>query len=287
MKTWSVVIFFLCIAGVNLYAEEEKVLTREAVAGIEKRLENIEKKFSEKKLPKNHLVTVKDIDFLYDAVVDGDYLFVPPVKAEGVGDVMGIYEGHWYQFYTDSHIKINAEGVVTEESASITKYKLCAIEKTLGLQDGDFDCETDDSKSKQVERIQKVYEELNYSNWDEDRVRFMVLTNYISGLESMSYNIGVMAFPSYKKYRSGDLDLLNRYAVYIAAGNSTNQESVEVDGTIYSVGINIELQDGFGLNIGYATYYGRTAETDDFQHGESVTYGITLSSDLWKSLFGG
>ncbi len=241
-----------------------------------KKLENIEKRLNKlENAPKNRLVPADDIEFLYDVVVKGDYKFTPPIILDRDTKVLGIHDegffGNWV-------VQIKDNDKQYDSKTNVNDYKLLAVEHTLKLK-------TDTNTSELIPRIDKIYEEINYKNWDEDRIRFAVFTNYVPQLKSIVYSAGIMTFPSYKKYKPGRVDLLRRYAPYISVGTSANSDEVEINGNIFTFGVNFEVQDGFGINCGYSIYDYRTDKNAAFGHGESVSYGVTLSSDLWKRLF--
>jgi len=232
---------------------------------IENLHSSIIKKIDSLKEDNYGLVPVKDIDFLYDITIGGDYMFSNNVSILGVDKKIFIdYEEfgvfNWFPDY-----RVKNENNTTIEVININEYKLQAVEEVLKLKNED--------NSTVKSRISAAYEALDYKDWNRDRIKFIVTTNYVKGLDEVVHGVGVEVFPAYKKYISGNIDLIRRYAPYISIGNSD-----KVDDQVYSMGINIELQNGFGINVGAATY------SIDEKRRTKFTCGVVLSSDLWRKL---
>ena len=202
---------------------------------------------------KSHLVPIKDIEFLYDVNIGKDYTFVD----KDISIIYNIFQGDEV---------IDKRTHIALQNVNIGKYKLLAVEEVLELNA---------TRSLSLkERLDKAYKAIGYDDWDEDRIKFIVTTNYVQGLDEVVTGVGAEVFPSYRKYISGNIDLLRRYAIYISVANSN-----KADDPIYSMGVNIELQNGFGINIGAAHY------SIDEKEELKMAVGVVLSSDLWKKIF--
>lgn len=237
----------------------DEVNTEKRFETIEANIENLKSKT----FKKNHIVVSDDIEFLYDNYLNGSYTFKKLNCLNG--NSIAIDDG--IGTFGDRLICINKEGLETNELEfeNLVEYKLLAIEESQKIKTSD--------KTK-VERISSLYKRLNFNDWEDDRIKFIVTLNNIEELDEVLPSFGLMVFPSYRKYMPGNFDLLRRTAAYVTIGNSANSDS-----QVYSTGLNFEIQNGVGINIGYSMF-NINGESKD-----SVTAGITLSTDLWKSLF--
>jgi len=234
----------------------------------------------------NRKVVYKDIDSLYDYIIGGDYKFK---TEDNSTNVIGIS----YKYFCFNDKVVYAKNVTDSWSCfdgdlydNISEYKLKAIEEVLNKNCNKKECI--DSNSSTIVKIDKIYNLINFKDWNRDRIQFMVLTNYVEKANSPMISIGVLAYPSYKKYIPGKFDFWRRYAFYLGVGKINSFDNLkEYSSLAYSVGINIEIQKGFGINFGCALYsYNDLSNVANDTHVEkSFTYGIVLSSELWKNLF--
>ncbi len=224
---------------------------------------------------KNRMVVYKDIESIYDFVIGDDYTFK---NAEG--NVTGIVYKN-FCFYDG--VKYKDGNSSTDDNTN--KYKLLAVEEVLneGCNDETFL----DSNTTTIKRIKNIYEKINFHDWDRDRIQFTVLTNYVTKESAPMVSIGILAYPSYKKYIPGKFDFWRRYAVYLGLGQIESlDDTKEFNSLAYSAGISVELQKGFGLNFGGVMYSAKdTSSNTAFKTEKSLTLGVTLSSELWKNLF--
>lgn len=257
-------ISFIIILSSSVFAENNVTTLEERVKSLENTVYN-----------KNRLVPYKDIDYLYEVVVDQDeYQFENAVKFTEESNITKVKwnKSFWgadtYTFIDDrgKQIPLTSNDVV-----------LTAIEEDLNIEK--------ESNTTTIKRINKIYKELNCEDWDTDRIRVMTTLNQITRINTVAYGFGIMVFPSYQKYIPGRFDLLRRYAIYVSLGKALEEREIKIDGAIYSAGVNIELQNGFGVNIGYSLYSVSKDMTDNYKQEGSLSLGITLSTDLFRVLF--
>ena len=259
------------------------LLLNKNIQDVNTRLDKLEKGQQD-----NRLVIYKDIDSIYDYVIGDDYKF----KSDSETNVTGIYYKPWW--YKDTVVYKNTTSSVRDTwfyfdgklEGEVSKYKLLAVEESLNVK---YKLHPPlDSNSTTVERIEKIYTILKYDDWNRDRIQFTILTNYVTKEKAPMISIGVLAFGSYKKYIPGKFDFWRRYAFYLGIGKIESlDETHEYSSIAYSTGINVEIQKGFGLNLGWALYSAKNLSvvTNPTTTENSYTWGVTLSSELWKNLF--
>jgi len=170
------------------------------------------------------------------------------------------------------------EKTVLSDSEAL-EYKMIAVEKVLGLEPGGND--------DIIERIEGAHKEIKNYDWARDYLRFGILANYIPDLEATAASISLSAYPSYRRFMPGTPDPLRRMSFFLAVGTaSTEGGKWESKGIVYSYGLGIDLVKGVGLNIGRSVYSSRQSATEDYQLDKSWSFGICLSSELWKGLLG-
>lgn len=278
----STIMFLNVFANDSVLTDVEKKIQESAVKASLSTAEVFQKKIDEKNglIVKNKIVIKKDISFLYDSVIGRDYIFKDKLCKTGTTNYrLKINSGFFKDDLKCSNVISNkAEDFGSFEN--IDNMKMLAIERSLFGYDENIissvliiNSKIADEKDME-KRVNRVYEKLNYHNWSSDRIRFIVNLSYIDKLEQTVPSLGIMVFPAYTKYIPGNFSIIRRYAPYLTIGDSS-----KVDSNIYTVGINIEIQDGFGVNIGYSTY-----DIND-SNKDSLTYGIILSSDLWNKFF--
>lgn len=244
----------MCLITENMYGVDD---INQTVSDLKVRVNNLENVVG----IKNRFIPAKDADVLYKIVFGDNNVTIN-------GYSIKFDRSYKYKFnpWYEGELVKNNDTDCSDANKSMMEVKLEAVESALKISDVT-------GKSLNT-RIRDVYAELNYDDWDRDRIRFVVLTNYVEGIGKVVPSIGVEVFPSYKKYIPGNLDFSRRYAIYLGVG-----QTEKVDNAVYSVGINIEIQNGFGINFGGATY------TIDNNKHTNLTYGIVLSSEIWKALF--
>ena len=242
---------------------------------------------------KNIIVIYKDIDTLYDFVIGGDYTFkkmryypsgniIQPQSCDNNASVLGIDTSTWFPEWLREDFLFNKNGNKIKTSVgAVDRFKLLAIEEKLSINEDGND--TNDT----VSRIKNIYEKINFNDWDRDRIQFTVMEDYIAKEPAALTSVGILVFPSYKKSIPGNLDLTRRYALYFAIGSaSAFDNQISFNSAVYSAGINIEIQKGFGLHAGWTYYSLKNSTVDQNFHAEdSFIFGVTLSSELWKNLF--
>ncbi len=169
------------------------------------------------------------------------------------------------------------EKEVELSDSQATEYKMLAVEKVLGLE----------SKGKKIiERIDSAHTEIRNYEWKHDYLRFGILVNYIPGIQANATSIVLSAYPSYRRFMPGNLDLGRRISFFFAGGTASTEGETEAKGIVYSYGFGVDVIRGVGLAIGMSTYRFREVATEDYKTKNSFSLGISLNSELWKGLFG-
>lgn len=213
---------------------------------------------------RNNLVPKKDIDFLYELVIGGDYKFYKNSSSFAYGKSLSFLKRSWFWIDDLYEIKESNGTTIALEQSNVRRYRLEAIKEDLNISSNDT-----------LTIIEEAYrKKLNYEDWDSDRIRFMTTVNYIEDLKDVVPSIGIMAFPAYKKYIPGNFDILRRTAIYASIGDSDKSKD-----KVYSAGLNFEIHKGMGINVGQSIY------TIDDNRENTITFGVTLSSDLFKTFW--
>lgn len=156
------------------------------------------------------------------------------------------------------------------------EYKMQAIEKVLDLK----------SEGKIIERIDSAHTEIRNYEWAHDYLRFGILVNHIPGINANATSVALNAYPTYRRFMPGNLDLGRRMSLFFAGGTASTAGETEAKGIVYSYGFGLDIIRGVGLAIGMSTYSVRQLGTEDYKTENSLSLGICLSSELWKGLFG-
>ena len=251
-----------------------------SITALQDRIKKLENK---EKYKKNKMLRpVKDIDFLYEAVIGTEkFDLVPKAGSSCVTKsgkkIISLKDSPW--IWGDIQGFASGEqGPVTIDSKVSMNCKLEAVESALGIR---VDTDASDLKA----RITKSYEELNYDDWQSDRIRFAVSASRVSDINAINTAISLHAFPSYRRHMNGRLDLIRRTSFFFSLGNlSSLQNTAESDGVTYSLGLGIEITHGETLTYGRTLYQYRQNTNVAFSQDISDAIGISLTSDLWDAL---
>ncbi len=204
----------------------------------------------------------KDIEFLFDMVVNNEkYVFTnknsdccknysPGGKSNLDERCTNIRSRIW------SSLKFKKPTDTSYECISDV-CKLEAVEEVLGINPNQTPSDpTQSAEKKTIKlRIKRAYEEINYPEWDSDSIRFGVMLGYIPGIEATTTSISLHAYPSYQRNIPGRLDLVRRSSFYFAVGGvSTADQTNEVTGAAYSVGLGVEITRGVIFTYGTTLY---------------------------------
>ena len=58
----------------------------------------------------------------------------------------------------------------------------------------------------------------------------------------------------------------------------------DIKGSVYSLGLGIEIADGVMISLGRSFLEFREKETDPFKRESFATVGVSLTNDLWTGL---
>jgi len=222
----------------------------------------------------------KDIEFLYESVV-GYGVHKIEKTPECINELKD---------YADKAVKYRLSTIFLRDelqdiTGSVVKgttmpilCKLAAVEKILGTSG------TAGSTTKA--RINHAYTAINNTDWKSDRLRFGLKAADVDKLNGISTSIILHAYPTYRRFMPGRLDLIRRTSFFVSAGTLTDEgDEVETKGPIYSAGLGFDVAKGFTVLVGYSLYQKKEKGGTTFSQGESIEYGISLTSELWKGLF--
>jgi hypothetical protein len=183
------------------------------------------------------------------------------------------------EYFMRAVIENEEDGKDVLSDSEAIEYKMIAVEKVLGLEPGGND--------DIIERIEGAHKEIKNYDWARDYLRFGILANYIPDLEATAASISLSAYPSYRRFMPGTFDPLRRMSFFFAVGTATTEGSKwESEGIVYSYGLGIDLVKGVALNIGRSLYSAREIGSEHYELDKSWSFGICLSSELWRGLLG-
>jgi hypothetical protein len=278
LALFHLVIYFSPVHAVDpplaLSKEDQKV------EALNQRVKLLEQQKQPKMLRPN-----QDIDFLFSAVFGEGYINEDTsIKFKGL-DLVKIEENLFFSGAT-AYLKkqnctvTNNENCLEEVPAG-NKLKLGVIEKELGIT----------NKGTLRERISLVHLEVNNDSWENDNLRFGILTNKLQDSRIIATSIALHSYFGYHRFLPGKWNrenLARRTSMYFSVGKAGQSlPGVEVDGEIYGVGFGLDIVKGVSLSLGYNILQVKDIGYSDFNSHEEWSFGVTLNSDLWKGFLTG
>ena len=292
-------VFFVLICGFSADAEETKNSdTNTQLQNISERVDRLEAS----KQPKM-LAMHKDVDFLFEVVIGDIYDaadkegFLKVSDNQPIKTIEIVY--HWYRELaavigvdTDTVKLTFADDKPTEVdnknfTPMLIEAKMQAVEKVLNMQP-----KSSGSLSLK-QRIDRANEEINNKDWQNDDLRFGVSTSYLSDANAIATSVAVHSYFGYRRFTPGKWNLYNigrRFSGFFAVGtgnamDSSSGKSADIKGPVLSAGIGFDIVKGFALSAGVSIFSYKAPADQDYNLKNSATFGITLNSDLWRTLF--
>lgn len=260
-----------------------------------KRVEELEKKHDKKKL----LAISGDLDFLEELVFsnsastsifdesqfDSTSPCLPYVSSTGL-EVSAIY-GENIAGVAKNVVLGGGQRKVVFKSGNVEirpspRCRLELIEKQLFKPE-----QADKNKDESLKvRVDEVYNELNFEDWQNENLRFGANVGYIRSLGVQTASVAFHVFPSYRRHSPGNLDFWRRGSVFLGLGNVfSGSGDIDVESAVLSAGVGIEVIRGVSLNYGYSVF---DSENDKGvkEHSREKTVSFSLRSEFWSSLFG-
>lgn len=291
------------IENINTGIKSEK-----ETSDIIERIEKLEAVKQPKMLRPN-----EDISFLFEAVIGNEYIDPENMLIKiGEKKIKKIKTGWWsgikFIDETDKEVS-NGEKVpipITVNNKTITKItynlwsgtkfynqegqevhleladsleaKMQAIERTLGIRK-----QADDNL---INRIERVHRKLNNYDWQTDDLRFGILTGHLQNGDIIATSVVMHSYFGYRRFMPGKFDIVRRMSFFFAVGTASRLvgES-EISGPIYSAGIGFDVVKGVVMSLGYSKFSFRENKKSDYLGRESLMFGISLNTELWKGLF--
>lgn len=159
--------------------------------------------------------------------------------------------------------------------------KMQVVEKVLGLTEPEPDL---------IKRINRAYVRLNNKDWQNDDLRFGILTSYLPNANAIATSVAVHGYLGYRRFTPEKLDIWRRTSMFFAVGtgnamDSSGGKSADIKGPVLSAGIGFDIVKGFALSAGVSIFSYKAPADQDYNLKNSPTFGITLNSDLWRALF--
>lgn len=256
---------------------------------FDKKLENMNErieKLEAAKQPKM-LSPYKDVDFLFEVVV-GDIYDALMMDSKMINidnnkiQKIEIVRNWVYKDIVILTFEQQKQPIQYEDLAQLTiEAKMQAVEKTIGI--------TRKPDADLMKRIDLVYQKINNRDWQNDDLRFGILTSYISETNVNVISIALHGYFAYRRFTPGKWDWNNigrRLSGFFAVGaGGTADKSAEVKNPVLSVGIGFDIVKGFAVSAGGSVFSYRASVNQDFQSKGAWTFGVTLNSDLWRALF--
>jgi hypothetical protein len=250
--------------------------TVQELKNLEQRVTKLEQESTSKAI----LRPVKDAKFLYQAVIGNDaHAFqrnggicaskspmspqITLIKATILGKFKARLKG------SDDEIPL-PQGLSIE-------CPLQAVEEVLGLEpapDADI-----------ISRIENAYDKINYGKLQRSRVRLGVGLARIDTIDALSLSFMVHTYPAYRRHIPGRLDPLRRISFYFGIGGANGApDTTDIANAVFSAGIAFDLTDGITLTIGTTLFEEKDPLTGDGKRRTEGTFGVSVTSDLWKRL---
>lgn len=252
-----------------------------------KRFEDIDQKISyliAAKHPKM-LAPYKDVDFLFEDVVGDTFDALANNVPLSVGGLKITKIKITRNFILNDDLEIYLDGrdepIRYQDLAPISiEAKMQAVERTLGIDPGNSDL---------VTRIGNAYVKVNNTDWQNDDLRFGVLVATLRKADIIATSVALHAYLGYRRYSPGHPfvwnNFLRRFSVYFAVGTGSSSNNAEVRTPVYSAGIGLDIVKGFVVSAGLSQASYKAQTDQDFTSKATLSFGITLNSDLWKALF--
>lgn len=269
-------------------------------SGMDKQMENINERINRLEAAKQEkmLLPHEDVNFLFEAVLSGTYddygnkrvieLQSPIQQTLSSGNTITIQKIEINrQVFGRDKIKFigdNGKELTMEEADPNvkTKTKMQVVEETLGITNTEPDL---------IKRIDRAYGRINNVDWQKDNIRFGILVSSLADSKVVATSIAVHAYFGYRRHTPSNWwDFYNfgrRLSGFFAVGSPmTSSNDTEVKSPILSAGLGLDIEKGFVLSVGYSIFSYKEKPTDSsYKPGDSLMFGITLSSDLWRELF--
>ena len=258
-------------------------------SGIDKKFENINERIENLEAAKQPkmLSPYKDVDFLFEDVIGNTYDATDTDKGKIIIDNKNIKKIK----ITTNYFKRD-EVVVTFDGANETptgdnvviEAKMQAVEHTLKI--------TPQPNDTLKTRIARAYNEVNNKDWQNDDLRFGILTSYLTKANAVATSIALHGYFGYRRFSPGKWDYYNiarRFSGFLAVGvasvmDKSANKSADVKSPVLSVGIGFDIVKGFALSAGHSIY-SYSQDGSKYTADNSWTFGVTLNSDLWRVLF--
>lgn len=250
----------------------------------------------------------KEVEFLYDLVINGSYEFKNSnnkiIRIEDYHFVnelesyflVGLFWGKTFateRAACQQAVQVVPTQPITPQLRRLTegemiKYKLLAVEEVLGLPCNEA-CNCNSGEGKDIiPRINRAQKKIRNYDWERDHLRFALMASYINDIDAIATSLILHAYPSYRRFIPGQIDLFRRTSFFFGLGTSgTNIKDSDIEGPIYSYGIGFDIREGIGLTVGGSTYTIKDSTNDSEDVKTNWTAGVTLTSELWKALFNG
>lgn len=296
----------------NPPTEEEELTFKALSSQLETRVKELEEKHDTPKL----LAISGDLDFLEELVFSDDK--APSIfkkeSFDGASACLGFIDDSGLKalaIYGDkTNVVTESEGVtkteVKESSFSSNAYQafLSGGQRRVVYRKGDetvkpnLRCRLEliekqlfkssdlpEKKGKALkERVDEVYTELNFENWQNENLRFGANVGYMKDLGVQTASVAFHVFPSYRRHTPGNLDLWRRTSFYLGLGNVfSGSGDVDVESAVLSAGIGVELIRGVSLNYGTSVFDSEDGETKTHEREDTISF--SLRSEFWSSLF--
>lgn len=264
-------------------------------AGIDKKFEKINERIENLEAAKQPkmLAPYKDVDFLFEDVI-GDAYDAADYKEK----LIKVGNKSIQKIKITTHLFKGDEVSLTFDDGNPTKVdnkdlapmvieaKMQAVEHTLKI--------TPQPNDTLKTRIARAYTEVNNKDWQNDDLRFGILTSYLTNVHAVATSIALHGYLGYRRFTPGFTlnnwgnlrNIGRRFSLFFAVGTGSASGDTDIKSPILSAGVGFDIVKGFALSAGYSVFSYKEKTTDtDYKSKGSLAFGVTLNSDLWRVLF--
>jgi len=264
--------------------KSEEELKKIKALTVEDMLERI-RKLESLGMTKKMISPAKEIEFLYEVVLNnGDkdtMVCIENTHKEITGLKLDFFGTLDFDESKYTQEKNRENGVSEEEKQQILSdfqsCRLVLMENRLGLNEN--------SNKKLIERIGKIHLEINNPDWDSDRIRFGILTSYLKDSDGVGTSLSASFYPTYLRHVPGKWDFRRRLSFMVAFGSGESlNDKISISGPIYSSGIAYDVLKGASIAL-LASFYSHNNENNEDKVVKAFSVGVSLNSELWKTMF--
>lgn len=142
-----------------------------------------------------------------------------------------------------------------------------------------------------VERIDFAYKKLKHDDWLTDNIRFGISPLYLMRVDAFATSVSMNTYFAYRRYSpvaKFPWDWTRRLSLLLAIGTGYGtREEASIESPVLTAGLGFDITKGVSVAVGYSAFNYKASSTASRNMQGALTYGITLNTDLWRTIVGG